>query len=219
MNAIGPVEPVVPGEPFDNTTSSEGFYPGPTADPDAPHEVLGTEPPRPANRWLRVLLTTAAAAVVTVAAAVSLTHHPQGTPAPVPSPGRITHLSYQGLSGAPDPAARTFALRIKISVDSGSPVTVESVRHPYPSLTTTTQPAAPFEIGPQRSREATLRITVRSCSATPLGVALPFLNVTLRNSRALQRETVTLNRAYAKDLSAALDTICRSSAQPPDTAR
>ncbi|WP_128377760.1 hypothetical protein [Streptomyces cavernae] len=53
-----------------------------------------------------------------------------------------------------------------------------------------------------------VRITVATCAGLPLNADLPFLDVTLRNMRAIQRHTFIFSGTFARDLSRLLHTAC-----------
>ncbi|WP_052457143.1 MULTISPECIES: hypothetical protein [unclassified Streptomyces] len=199
MNAIGPVE-----------SASDAQLPLPVR-PQA-GDILDAEPPLPpATRWRRVLLVTGCALVVVLAVANTLTRQPRSAVTPAPLPGDATRISYAGPVGAPDPGSHTFSLRVTVTTAAGPPLTVEEMQQPFTALTTTTLPETPFTLTEHHSRRITLRIRVDDCAGTPAGFELPFLDVTLRNKRAIQKQTFVLSRTYAADVSAAIRTICRPS--------
>ncbi|MDR3032085.1 MAG: Tat pathway signal sequence domain protein, partial [Kitasatospora sp.] len=51
-------------------------------------------------------------------------------------------------------------------------------------------------------------LKVTDCSGAPADATLPFLDVTLRNTRAMETVSQILGDAYARDLSAALHSAC-----------
>lgn len=157
MSAIGPIEPAGDDRP----------PAPPSAAPPSPPDLLDGEPARPKARRNLLLLLATAAALLALAAANLLDPKPNRTPTPAPHRAHVTRISYAGVSGVPDRAARTFGFRIRISVDSGPPATVQSLHHPYAGLTTAARPATPFAVSTGHPRETTLRITVDSCAAPP----------------------------------------------------
>lgn len=196
MSYLGPVE-------AGNGETHRG-----TGAPDD-HEVIDAAAPhRRGIRVRRALLTAAGCAVLAAAALNLLGPHRRSAVTPAPDPVRATRISYAGTAGTPDRATRSFALRIRISVAEGPPVTVESVRQPFMALTTAALPETPFTVTERHTRAATLRITVTNCSATPTDVRLPFLTVTLRNARDIRKESFVLSRAYATDVAAAIGAVC-----------
>ncbi|MCX4880074.1 hypothetical protein [Streptomyces sp. NBC_00847] len=54
----------------------------------------------------------------------------------------------------------------------------------------------------------TVRITVTDCGGLPLNVNLPFLDVTLRNTHAIQHYSFIFGGSYSHDLSDLLHAAC-----------
>jgi len=125
-----------------------------------------------------------------------------------PWPLSVTQLTYTGLREPPDPRTRTFAFRLRASLDSGPPTTLTRLAQPYDGLTMNISPATPLTLKAGKPRTLTLLVAVRHCTGLPQGVELPFLNVTLRNTRGTQNPSYILGAAYAQDLSASLRTLC-----------
>ncbi|GAA2507742.1 hypothetical protein [Streptomyces longisporus] len=125
-----------------------------------------------------------------------------------PWPLSVTELTYTGLREPPDPRTRTFTFRLRALLDAGPPTTLTRLAQPYDGLTMSTSPATPLTLRAGKPRTLTLLVAVRHCTGLPQGVELPFLNVTLRNTRGTQNPSYILGAAYAQDLSASLRTLC-----------
>ncbi|MFF4649084.1 Tat pathway signal sequence domain protein [Streptomyces sp. NPDC001380] len=200
--AVGPVE--------------AGDTPDTVAAPERPPErllpALGrywSRAPRRTRLLLAALPAVLAAALVPAALARHREHTP---PAPPPWPAQVSLVVYRGPGAAPDPAARAFSSRVEVSVSGGAPVTVTAVTQEYAGLALSASPAPPFEVRPGRPRAVELRTRVTDCGAAPRDLALPFINVTLRNTHAIQTESEILGARYAHDLSEALRLLCTPSA-------
>ncbi|MFI7400002.1 hypothetical protein ACIBW9_05830 [Streptomyces sp. NPDC049541] len=125
-----------------------------------------------------------------------------------PWPLSVTELTYTGLREPPDPRTRTFTFRLRALLDAGPPTTLTRLAQPYDGLTMSTSPATPLTLKAGKPRTLTLQVAVRHCTGLPQSVELPFLNVTLRNTRGTQNPSYILGAAYAQDLSASLRTLC-----------
>ncbi|UFR05096.1 Tat pathway signal sequence domain protein [Streptomyces sp. Go40/10] len=130
--------------------------------------------------------------------------HPQ-----VPYPAQVVDLTY--LDARPAPAGappHSFSFAVLVSVASGPPVTVTRVIQPYAGLSVTTDPPAPFRIRVDSARKITITMHVTECGKAPRNAGLPFLDVTLRNTRAIQEQSFIPGPHYAQDLSHALEVAC-----------
>lgn len=77
-----------------------------------------------------------------------------------------------------------------------------------PGLHAHATPAPDFTVHVGRPRRITVEITVSDCSDLPLNADLPFLDVTLRNMRAIQRHSFIFGGTFSRDLSELLHTAC-----------
>jgi hypothetical protein len=156
----------------------------------------------------------AAAAVIAVAGGGYLyaTRPPQPPPPQVPYPAQAMTMSYlrDGTAGAGAPA-RGFRFDVLLSVDAGPPVTVSRVSQPYAGLRLTTEPRTPFRTKAGSPRKITITMHVTECGKVPKDAGLPFLEVTLRNTRAIQNQSFILGRRYAQHLSKGLKVACSNS--------
>ncbi|MCS0606513.1 Tat pathway signal sequence domain protein, partial [Streptomyces sp. LP11] len=115
-------------------------------------------------------------------------------PAPqVPYPAQAVDVTY--LDGSPVPA-RGFRFTVLLSVASGAPVTVTRVTQPYAGLSLRTEPPAPFRTVAGSARKITISAHVTDCGKAPRNAGLPFLDVTLRNARAIQTQSFILGDRY-----------------------
>ncbi|MBO4259584.1 hypothetical protein [Streptomyces griseorubiginosus] len=209
MSGTGPVEPV-----------------GPTETGDA-HDVIGADAPRlgdqALDRW-RALSPRArgaalAAAALTAAGLAAVLLAPGAGPdravpaaAPVPFPANVTGWHYLGPVTPPDPRSGLF--RFAVRVDSGPPVTLSVVDAAFAGLDARVTPEPAFTVAAGTTRRVTVRISVTDCSGLPLDADLPFLDVTLRNTRAIQHHSFIFDGAYSRDLSAVLHKACDRSPAP-----
>ncbi|MFF4032387.1 hypothetical protein ACFYZ2_22020 [Streptomyces sviceus] len=213
MTGIGPVEPV------DSPERGES------------HDVIGADGPRLTDRWnawwrglpprvRRAALATTAitllAAGVLVPRALSGDQHPEPDRAPVPWPANVTAWRYLGPAGLPEPPGthRTSGrFRFAVDVHSGTPVTLQVTGAAFTGLTAHALPDA-FTVRPGTTRRVTVEVAVSDCSGLPLNADLPFLDVTLRNTRAIQHHSFIFGRAYSRDLFRLLRDACATTSAP-----
>ncbi|MET7731835.1 hypothetical protein ABZT02_10730 [Streptomyces sp. NPDC005402] len=213
MTGIGPVEPV------DSPDSGESY------------DVIGTDGPRLADRWSarwrsmpprarRATLTTTAIALLAAAVLVPRTlfedHHPEPDHTPVPWPANVTAWRYLGPAGLPEtPGTHPTSGRFRFAVDvhGGPPVTLQVTGAAFTGLTAHALPET-FTVHPGTTHRVTVQITVSDCSGLPLNADLPFLDVTLRNARAIQHHSFIFGRAYSHDLFQLLRGACGTTPAP-----
>lgn len=208
MSGIGPVEPAGPVEAHTDHDSD--------ARPDAPPpDVIGADSPRLTDRWHTLpphtRTTVLATAAATLAAAVWLLTAPPATTPPeepsTPWPSTTTAFHYKGVAGPPATAS-TRDFRFDVSVHDGPPVTVSDINAAPAGIRTLTAPPTAFTVRAGATHRITVRITVTHCSGLPLNVNLPFLDVTLRNTHAIQHYSFIFGGRYSRDLSELLHTAC-----------
>ncbi|MFJ6825331.1 Tat pathway signal sequence domain protein [Streptomyces niveus] len=193
MSGIGPVEP------------GEDTYQHPAA-PAAgatPSRVRHVVPPR--HRRKAVL-----AAVATLATGVGVyaVNAPEPPPAPPPPwPSQVVGFAYAGAS-PDDGHAGAFTFGVSISTEPGRRVTVDAITQPSAALAVSTEPSAPFTVPAGKSRDVTVTVYVLDCGEVPRNSGLPFLEVTLRNERAVQKQSRILGGGYPEDLGAAIGRAC-----------
>ncbi|MEU0446401.1 Tat pathway signal sequence domain protein [Streptomyces tendae] len=193
MTGIGPVEP---GED--------------TRVRDAP-------PPRPCGRLAlryerhrRTVLASGAVLVVLTGGGYLYANRSQPQPAPPPPyPSQAVDLVYVApATGSPGATAGAYSFTVLLSVRSGPPVTVTRLTQPYDGLSVTSSPAAPFQTKSHSARKIIVTLRVTECEKAPRNPGLPFLDVTLRNARAIEAHSFILGARYAQDLSRALEVAC-----------
>ncbi|MFD5239687.1 Tat pathway signal sequence domain protein [Streptomyces tendae] len=193
MTGIGPVEP---GED--------------TRVRDAP-------PPRPRGRLAlryerhrRTVLTSGAVLVALAGGGYLYANRSQPQPAPPPPyPSQAVDLVYVApTTGSPGATAGAYSFTVLLSVRSGPPVTVTRLTQPYDGLSVTSSPAAPFQTKSHSARKIIVTLRVTECEKAPRNPGLPFLDVTLRNARAIEAHSFILGARYAQDLSRALEVAC-----------
>lgn len=192
MTGIGPVEPV-------NSPDAQETY-----------EVIGADTPRLADRWQalsprvrRAALGTAALAV-TAAGVVVLLPPGVSTPdkvlVPMPWPAAVTTFRYTGLAATFDSAPANGLFRFAVTVHSGPPVTVRVTGAAFDGLTARISPAETTTVDAGTTRRITVQISVVDCADLPLDADQPLLDVTLRNTHAIQRHSFTFGGTYPDDL-------------------
>jgi hypothetical protein len=161
----------------------------------------------------------AALALVTAAASLAgggylyATRPQQPPPPPTPYPAQVVEVEYAGGREAPAGAPpRSFSFAVLLSVESGPPVTVTGVSQPYAGLSLVTVPRTPFRTKAGSHRKITITMHVTQCGKVPMDAGMPFLDVTLRNTRAMQIHSYILGPRYAQHLSQALKAACGNSA-------
>ncbi|MDN3020949.1 Tat pathway signal sequence domain protein [Streptomyces sp. S.PB5] len=130
-------------------------------------------------------------------------------PPPPPYPSQVTDMHYLSSevtpAGAPD---RSFSFGVELTVLAGPPVTVTRISQPYQGLSVKSTPAAPFRTEAGTSRKVVVTMHVTQCRKVPWNAGLPFLDVTLRNTRAIEVHSFILGERYAQQLSEALQVAC-----------
>jgi len=213
MTGIGPVEPV------DSPEAQESY------------DVIGADGPRLTDRWTQrwARLTPRARAVALGTTAITLISAgvlvprvlPDEEPAearvtPVPWPANVTAWRYLGTAGLPKPPdthSTSGRFRFAVDVHSGPPVTLRVTGAAFTGLTARALPDA-FTVHAGTTRRVTVEISVSDCSDLPLNADLPFLDVTLRNTRAIQHHSFIFGDTYSHDLFELLRDACAPSFAP-----
>ncbi|WP_407990820.1 hypothetical protein [Kitasatospora sp. CMC57] len=133
----------------------------------------------------------------------------------------MTAFSYAGPDRDAVPGRRDFALRVIFAVSGAQPVDLLAVRQGYPGLTVAVRRGLPYSVMPGQSAPLEVEYAVEDCAAAPRDAGLPYLDVTLRNPRAIQTLSQILGDRYAADLSRNLHIACPDSdirtSAPEDT--
>ncbi|MFG2466507.1 hypothetical protein ACGFXB_13785 [Streptomyces canus] len=214
MTGIGPVEPVNSPETGES------------------HDVIGADEARLTDRWAsrweklspRARRTALGTAAFTLLAAGLLLpriladeHRTEVPDTPVPWPANVTAWRYLGPAGLPEtsgahPTSGRF--RFAVDVHSGPPVTLRVTGAAFTGLTAHALPDS-FTVHAGTTRRVTVEISVSDCSGLPLNADLPFLDVTLRNTRAIQHHSFIFGRAYSHDLFELLRGACATTTASP----
>ncbi|MYV41777.1 Tat pathway signal sequence domain protein [Streptomyces sp. SID1328] len=174
---------------------------------------------RPAPRpWRRrtLLIPATACAVLAAGAALWITRPRPAPPPELPFPAQTVTVAFlAGRTTAP----HRLAFDVRLAVEPGPPVTVTRVSQPYAGISAESEPRAPFRTAAGSARVITVTMRVTECGKVPKNAALPFLEVTLRNTRAIQTQSFILGPRYTRYLSRALGEACGestpSSPKPP----
>ncbi|MGV9317382.1 Tat pathway signal sequence domain protein [Streptomyces sp. NPDC003660] len=166
--------------------------------------------PAPPEWRRRTLLIPAIACALLAAGSALWVTRPRPAPPPeLPFPAQtVTVIFLAGRTTAP----HRLAFDVRLAVESGPPVTVTRVSQPYAGMSAESEPRAPFRTTPGSSRVITVTMRVTECGRVPKNAALPFLEVTLRNARAIQTQSFILGPRYTQYLSHALAEACGESA-------
>ncbi|MFF9122090.1 Tat pathway signal sequence domain protein [Streptomyces sp. NPDC014889] len=211
MSGVGPLEP---GEGTHAWDTSDLDDPDTRDIPDDPH----ARPLAPLTRLYRrhrraaltaLTLTLLLAGVGYLSAIRQDTPQPRPRPPAPPYPSQVTDVSYLDEVAAPhDGKTRTFSFAVLVSVRSGPPVTVTGITQPYAGLSLTSEPRAPFLTRAGSAHKVVITMHVKECGKVPGNAGLPFLDVTLRNKRAIQVHSFILGPRYAQSLSQSLQGAC-----------
>ncbi len=195
MSGVGPVEP---GE----GTHARDVPPAPRPRRGAPARYL--------EQHRRAVTRTSLVVAVLVGGGSLYVTRPQGEPPPAPPyPTQVTAVEYLHPRATDvDTAARSFSFAVEVTTESGPPVTVVRISQPYAGLSVISSPRTPFRTKTGSPRKITLTMRVAECGKVPRNAGLPFLDVTLRNARAIQVHSFILGPQYAQDLSRALQVAC-----------
>jgi hypothetical protein len=213
MSGIGPVEPVDSPETQDSYDVIGVDGPRRT---DRLTARWAKTPPRTRKTALTLGVTAATAAAFLIPRALT-TDHTQPPDTPVPWPANVTAWRYLGPAGLPEtsgahPTSGRF--RFAVDVHSGPPVTLQVTGAAFTGLTAHALPDA-FTVHAGTTRRVTVEISVNDCSGLPLNADLPFLDVTLRNTRAIQHHSFIFGRAYSHDLFELLRSACATTTASP----
>ncbi|MEU7055640.1 Tat pathway signal sequence domain protein [Streptomyces sp. NPDC046197] len=198
MTGVGPLEP------------GEGTHAWDTPDPDVPPRSRSGLLPRLYDRHRRAALSTAAIALVFAGGGYLYATRPHQPPPPAPPfPSQVVDVAYLSPVLTPrDAAPRSFSLAVLVSVQAGPPVTVIRISQPYAGLSLTSAPAVPFRVAAGTARKIVITMRVTECEKVPEDAGLPFLDVTLRNARAIEVHSFIPGTRYAHALSEALQVAC-----------
>ncbi|MFI1012245.1 Tat pathway signal sequence domain protein [Streptomyces sp. NPDC020965] len=182
----------------------------------------------PVRHRRTTLIVTATAALAVGVTYLHATRPAMPPPTPTPWPAQTVDLSYGGptLPGGAtgdeesDGEAGTFDFTVRVTTASGPPVTVERLTQTSEALSVDTVPAPPFTVSTEKPRTVLVMIHVSDCEKAARNAGLPFLDVTLRNTRAIQEHSYILGDEYARDLARAIGAACPqdhpSGLKPPD---
>ncbi|MDJ0344481.1 hypothetical protein QMK19_08125 [Streptomyces sp. H10-C2] len=220
MSGIGPVE----GPVEDPVTGPAGpgadSGPVPARGTLSVREYLTADSRPPAGYWdgltTRGRRTAKAAIAALAAAAVIGLGHAMRTAEPLPDPGpwpaQSTYIAYATGQSASGALAGSGVFGFNVTVRNGTPLTILRVTPSFEGLTAEIDPSAPFTVNPGTTRHITIKMIVHKCAGLPLDADLPFLDVTLRNARAIQNQSFIFGGACPRDLSAFLHEACRQTA-------
>ncbi|MBQ0849796.1 Tat pathway signal sequence domain protein [Streptomyces sp. NPDC057620] len=209
MSGVGPVEP---GE---GTRAWDDLEPPPPADHGQPR---GHPAALYYARHRRAVLASAATAVLLAGGGYLYATRPQPPPPAVgPFPSQVVDIDYLGQEGSPANAPKgSFTFAVQVTARSGPTITVVEISQPYAGLNLTSVPKPPFRTRTGFSHKIVVTMNVTECANTPRNAGLPFLDVTLRNTRAIEDHSYILGERYAHDLSDALQVACSN--DPPSLA-
>lgn len=202
MSGIGPVEPGGGTRAWDAGAEEADTVPA----AEKPHGRFT----RMYVRHRRATLAGTAAVVLLAGGGCLYATRPEPAPPPeAPYPSQAVGVIYLGPLTRPAGAPRgSFGFEVELGVRGGPAVTVERMAQPYAGLALDTAPPAPFRVGTDGPRSIVITMRVRDCGRVPESARMPFLDVTLRNTRAMEEHSFILGERYAQDLSDALQVAC-----------
>jgi hypothetical protein len=200
LSGVGPVEP---GE---GTRAWDAVEPGPPLLPRVPRGRLA----RLYARHRRAVLTSATAAAVLAGGGYLFATRPHEPPPDLPPyPSQVVDVAYLGEESPPANApSGSFSFAVKITANGGPTITIVRISQPYAALTLTSVPRPPFRTRTGFGHKIVVTMHVTECANVPSNARLPFLDVTLRNTRAIEDHSFILGERYAHDLSEALQVAC-----------
>lgn len=195
--ARGSIGPVEPGE---GSWTQLVLRPGPRPDP----------PPRLLTRRQKRLLASFLPLCALALTALRFANYPEqaaNSPPPqsVPFPSQSTRFTYAG--PVPDQPG-VFSLELAVHNTGPGPVDVLGVRQGYRGLTVLVSGWLPRTVPPGGTVSLRVGLRVADCAGAPADATLPFLDVTLRNTRAIEDHSFILGTRYARHLSEALQVAC-----------
>ncbi|WP_328870629.1 hypothetical protein OHT76_11250 [Streptomyces sp. NBC_00287] len=203
MTGTGPVEPVNP------------------PDADESYEVIGVDTPRLADRlaarWAGLSTRTRAAVLATglagLAAAGALLLSPDDPEPRDPLdlsawPVNVTRWDYLGTGSTANSPATSGRYRFAVSVLRGPDVTLRVTGAAFDGIRAQTVPRPEFTVPGGTTRRITVEISVSDCSELPLDAGFHYLDVTLRNTHAIQRHSFIFGGAFSRDVSELLHAAC-----------
>jgi hypothetical protein len=122
-----------------------------------------------------------------------------------PYPAQAAHITFTRLRIG-DRAKRTFTVELRATATS--PLTVLRVGQNYEAVDLRLAGHAPAAVRPGHPRTLVLHGGVTNCDGVPLRARSPFLDVTLRNERARQKQSVIPGERYTRALTHAFRTLC-----------
>ncbi|MFD6420319.1 Tat pathway signal sequence domain protein [Streptomyces sp. NPDC060194] len=137
-------------------------------------------------------------------------------PTPPPYPAQSVTVIYAGtLPPLSSPAIpSTFTFQLMVAMGKGPEISVEKVAQPSESMALSTAPILPLTLRAHSHRTLTITIRIRDCAKTPRNASLPYLDVTLRNIRAIQQRSYILGPGYAEDLATWIAASCPDPTRP-----
>ncbi|MEV7126298.1 hypothetical protein [Streptomyces sp. NPDC093260] len=227
--------PEAPYAPCDSTTPDGPYTPQDPHNAHSAHRPLAPAPPfqrrypaaglrahlrailraRPGDHPRSALLTAAALAALLTCGGLLYATREQRPPHPAPPlpappyPSQVVDVSYLEPAATPPGAPPgSFSFALLVSVESGPPVTVTALDQPYAGLSLTSAPRPPFRTAAGSAHKIVITMHVMECGKVPENAGLPFLDVTLRNIRAMEVQSFILGSRYAHALSEALQVAC-----------
>ncbi|MEU6475766.1 hypothetical protein ABZ858_02535 [Streptomyces sp. NPDC047017] len=215
MSGVGPLEPGEGTRAWGDAPAAEDPPRAPTAPGQLPARLFD----RLRARRRRTALAAAAvlAALLATGGYLYTTHehehghqHERQPPPPAaPFPSQAVELTYlEPVATPPGAPPGSFSFAVLLSVEFGPPVTVTRMNQPYRGLFLSSSPRTPFRTRAGAARKIIVTMHVTECGKVPENAGFPFLDVTLRNIRAIQVQSFILGSRYAHALSEALRAAC-----------
>jgi hypothetical protein len=135
----------------------------------------------------------------------------------MPWPANVTTFRYTGLAATFDSAPASGLFRFAVTVHGGPPVTLRVIGAGTEGLAARISPAETSTVDAGTTRRITVQISVVDCASLPDDAGHPLLDVTLRNTRAIQHQRFTFGGTYPEDLSQLRHTACRPLPSRPNS--
>ncbi|MFI5527909.1 Tat pathway signal sequence domain protein [Kitasatospora sp. NPDC051853] len=188
-----------PLEAGDGTVRTEG---GPAGRLARVQRELGS------RRRYALLALAVAAGVLLLFRALERDPPARAAPPPVPYPAQVARLTVPAEGRA---EGRHLSVAAELRVEGAAPVDLLAVGQPYPGISLSVRGGLPLTAAAGRPLLLRLEYDLTDCSTVPVGVELPYVDVTLRNTRAIQTVSQIPGALYAETLAHWLDSACRSS--------
>ncbi|WP_051943242.1 hypothetical protein [Streptacidiphilus rugosus] len=132
-----------------------------------------------------------------------------GAPQATPWPALYASVVYQGSVTRAVAIPRGTVFVVGVTNRDTATMTIGQITQPYRGLTFHPEPPLPIPVQQGQTVFIQLFAVVQDCSKIPGNDAMPFIDVTFSNIRAIQTESEILGDRYTADLHQAMTAACR----------